>query len=316
MRGLVYSAVFVVLLLVGFLVTPGLVRLINAEYWVAVAEYGPKASALTDEILSIDQKINLQRRQVSDLEVNISTLRDQREAEVAGAKSASGQPGIGPRAAALTVDISRLAEERDKQQKTLTLLSDQRDSLDKSRKEVNAIIEKAGADSVNLYLVARALALGAIGALMSIMVKFELAASITKGGESHSWFDEHSLPKLWTSTAIGAIVAVVALGLFHTKQITIFSGSEAASSQPEFWRVTILCLMAGAFSDRLFQAASKRVDVYIGEESKPRQTDGSAESFRADRKRKKSRVVRTRFKRTKPALVDINKEPAITAQQS
>jgi hypothetical protein len=311
MRGLIYSVVFVVLLLVGFLVTPGVVRLINAEYWVAVAEYSPKASALTDSILEKDRAIRQAKQIIDDIETDLNDAFRLRDNEIKGNDSNS-QAGLGPTASEVNKRVGALLSDRDQQAQKLKSLQEERQSLSDSRTEINKIIEKAGADSINLYLVARALALGAIGALMSIMVKFETAASGAKGRQSHVWFDDHSIQRLWTSTAIGAVVSVVALGLFHTKQITIFSNGDSSPGQPEFWRVTILCLMAGAFSDRLFQAASQKVGAYIGDSDRTRSIDDSvaAQQFHERRasRRKKPKRAKAHSLSTKPALVEVNKE--------
>jgi hypothetical protein len=57
---------------------------------------------------------------------------------------------------------------------------------------------------------------------------------------------------------------VVVLGLFFTGFISIFSQAQTAPGNPDFWKVTILCLLSGTFSDRLFQAAARRMEQYLG----------------------------------------------------
>ena len=69
--------------------------------------------------------------------------------------------------------------------------------------------------------------------------------------------------RMWASMAMGGIVSVVVIGLFFTGFISIFANAPQTSSETDFWKVTILCLIAGAFSDRLFQAAAGRVESYL-----------------------------------------------------
>jgi hypothetical protein len=57
---------------------------------------------------------------------------------------------------------------------------------------------------------------------------------------------------------------VVVLGLFITGFISIFSQAQTAPGNPDCWKVTILCPLSGTFSDRLFQAAARRMEQYLG----------------------------------------------------
>ncbi len=68
---------------------------------------------------------------------------------------------------------------------------------------------------------------------------------------------------MWISMAMGAVVSVVVIGLFFTGFISIFANAAQNTGEADFWKVTILCLLAGAFSDRLFEAAAGRMDTYL-----------------------------------------------------
>ena len=63
---------------------------------------------------------------------------------------------------------------------------------------------------------------------------------------------------------VGAVVSVVTFGLFHTKQISIFPHTDANSGLPDFWRVTILCLMAGAFSRKTISGCGRQGGQLFG----------------------------------------------------
>jgi hypothetical protein len=69
--------------------------------------------------------------------------------------------------------------------------------------------------------------------------------------------DKASVGRMWASIAMGGIVSVVVIGLFFTGFISIFANASHNTGETDFWKVTILCLLAGAFSDRLFQAAGE-----------------------------------------------------------
>jgi hypothetical protein len=66
--------------------------------------------------------------------------------------------------------------------------------------------------------VTRALALGAIGALMSLF------ANSLAEPQHRSSINLQVMSRIWIAMSMGAIVAVVVtLGLFHTRQISIFT---------------------------------------------------------------------------------------------
>ena len=59
----------------------------------------------------------------------------------------------------------------------------------------------------------------------------------------------------------GGIVALVVFALFTTGELSVFANvGPTPDEMPDYWRVVILCLIAGAFADRLFVAARERID--------------------------------------------------------
>jgi len=236
------------LLVIGFLVTPSFVRLLNAEYWSAVKEYGDDIKKLTLILQDRAQDFDKQEIALLEFKSRLKALLE-RERERTQAGSAIDQD-----------QIAKYNFEIESMQRTRDQTSNEIKSLEQRRKELQSIVDKAANESTNLYLVARALALGALGAFMSLLAKSHQVEAASKD-------DENRLQRVWGSMAIGGIVAVVVLGLFYTKQISIFSHSDQTSSAPDFWRVTILCLMAGAFADRIFAAAAGRVDTYLGDKA-------------------------------------------------
>ena len=67
------------------------------------------------------------------------------------------------------------------------------------------------------------------------------------------------------SMVFGGIVALVVFALFTTREISVFSNEGGTPDEiPDYWRVVILCLIAGAFADRVFAAARERVDQVTG----------------------------------------------------
>ncbi len=119
----------------------------------------------------------------------------------------------------------------------------------------------------NIYLAMRALSLGALGALITLLVAHILVPQ-RKNQASNFIKSPHFWPYLLGHILMGSIVAVVVFGLFYTKQLTIFKADTTSKEvlEPEFWRVTMLCIIAGAFSEKLYGAASNRLDKYTEED--------------------------------------------------
>jgi hypothetical protein len=231
----IFAGVVVGLILLGFLPTPGVTKFLIPDYLLALREYGEPMRKLEHDR--------------ADIEVKISAVTS-KLVRLANDAALAAEPDQKKKLAAEAALVSH-----DK-----SVLEEQRNNLIAIRTEMERKLDSSAADSTNLSLVARALALGAIGALLSIFAKY-LAAPSGNGLLG----DKNSVRRMWASMAMGAIVAVVAIGLFYTGFISIFSGSEKTTGTPDFWKVTILSLLAGAFADRLFQAAAYRMEKYVGQ---------------------------------------------------
>ncbi len=200
-----------------------------------------------------------------DLEiVSIETLRE--ETEIKGNLEAirftiAGESAekIAHAAQNLGAETSLMATQISNVKKKQNILKKRREAILISLNEIHAKVEESQRDTSNLYVVIRALSLGAIGALASIFAT-QLFSQTTV-----TLFNQPSaFPRIWLSMIMGAIVGVTIVGLFYSGFISIFPQSEPPKGNPDFWKVTMLCLIAGAFSERLFIAASARVDKYAG----------------------------------------------------
>jgi len=259
MRTTVCAVTFVILLLVGFLATPGLFKIVNPEYLLALREYGRPLTKLTEDASDAESLMAGLRSKISSLErdlkdLNSASLAKQTEMQIAGASAeelASVSVGFGVKANGIRSEKEQLAEQ-------LKTLEERRANIETNRTELRKKIDGSAADSINIYLVARALALGAIGALMSIFAKY-----LSNPTPQPLFDNEASMGRMWASIAMGGIVSVVVIGLFFTGFISIFANATHGTGETDFWKVTILCLLAGAFSDRLFQAAAGKMEAYL-----------------------------------------------------
>ena len=106
--------------------------------------------------------------------------------------------------------------------------------------------------STNQYLAMRAVALGALGAFAAALAAFLREAPLDT---------RLPLRRTMLSMVFGGIVALVVFALFTTRELSVFVNDGATPDEiPDYWRVVILCLIAGAFADRLFAAARERVE--------------------------------------------------------
>jgi hypothetical protein len=294
LRGAICSIVFCVLLLVGFLVTPGFVRILNTEYWAANQQHGPLIEKLTNEIDETswrNSKLAVTRQELANEAKKISDeldkLVDQSVGSITfGQTETKTFEDNRERMARARNELARARAEDRRVEKEIEDGAKTIETSEKKRKELQTIIERSASESTNLYLVARALALGAIGAIMSMLAK-------AAGAEGANITGPQNLNRMWSTMGIGAVVAVVALGLFHTKQISIFAQGSVPDGNPDFWRVTILCLMAGAFADRLFQAASGKVDTYLAQDQRKREPS----------KKPSDKATKLKQQNAKPSLV-------------
>lgn len=259
MRTAVCVVTFIVLLLMGFLATPGIFKVINPEYLLALREYGQQLTRLSQEASDTDIKLAELRSIISKKERSAKEIVAVATAKQANMKIANAPADeIAAAAIETTTKLSGLTGELDQLNAELVELKDRKASILSSQAELRKKLDAAAADSTNIYVVARALSLGAVGALMSIFAKY-LAGPAARG----LFEDSASIGRMWASIAMGGIVSVVVVGLFFTGFISIFANAAPTNGETDFWKVTILCLLAGAFSDRLFQAASGRMDAYL-----------------------------------------------------
>lgn len=259
MRTVICVVTFIALLLTGFLATPGIFKVVNPEYLLALREYGPQLTKLAQDAANTDLKLTELRSNISKQERSMKDL-----SAALAARQASMRLANSPADEIATVAIEAgsklngLSNELDQFNIEMAGLKETKAGIASTQTELKKKLDAAAADSTNIYVVARALALGAIGALMSIFAKY------LAGPTGRPLFeDSASLGRMWASIAMGGIVSVVVVGLFFTGFISIFANSAHTTGETDFWKVTILCLFAGAFSDRLFQAAAGRMDSYL-----------------------------------------------------
>ena len=116
----------------------------------------------------------------------------------------------------------------------------------KTKEAEKEIAQKKYQMEVYLSVLIRAICLGALGAIASM-----LARQVIEQNES-SFFGK---PKFWdtliTNSLLGAIVSVVVICLFFTKQLTIFK-PDISKIEPDYWRITLVCILAGAFSKKIY----------------------------------------------------------------
>ena len=315
MRPVIGVVVFIVLLMVGFLATPNLFDFANPDYLLTLRRYQPTLDKLTAEQIDVEKKISDTTASISKLTIDLKQLSDEHTAKAAALTIKHAKP---EEISSLGIDDGlrtvTTANERDKLGDYRRALEARKEKIESDEKTITNKIEAAKRKSGNLYLVSRALALGAIGALMSIFAKF---LSMT-----HSpviFEDRNASARMAASMAMGAIAAVVVMGLFFTGFISIFSHVEPVSQDPDFWKVTILCLLAGTFSDRLFQAAARRMEQYLGSteqgtRSAPAAKIQKSRTNAAKKRGGKSRTgkaPRAQQRPTSPALVDLKGSDAL-----
>jgi uncharacterized coiled-coil protein SlyX len=226
---------------------------------LALRENGPQLTKLAQDAANTDLKMTELRSNISKQERSMKDLSAALTARQASMKLANASAD---EIATVTIEaatkLSGLGSELDQFNTEMVALKETKAGITSTQAELRKKLDTAAVDSANIYVVARALALGAIGALMSIFAKY------LAGPTGRPLFeDSTSLGRMWASIAMGGIVSVVVVGLFFTGFISIFANSAQTTGETDFWKVTILCLLAGAFSDRLFQAASGRMDSYL-----------------------------------------------------
>lgn len=232
LRGLCLAFAFAILVIGGFLLSPSVLASVNFAYQM----YNKQTATQRQEL----------DKQKATLSANIDATNEHIMQETAAATLASNPAD----AAKLAADAATLSGHATLAKSDLKAVQAQIDQIDQRRDALYA-------DSENLFLVIRALCLGALGTFVLVLTKF---VSDPRRGPL---FDQVGFERVLASMVVGAMVSVVAFGLFYTKQISLFSHAETPTPTPDFWRTTILCLVAGTFADRIFDAASKRLNIYL-----------------------------------------------------
>jgi hypothetical protein len=272
MRTTICVVTFIILLLMGFLATPGIFKAVNPEYLLALHEYGQQLAKLSQDASDTDIKLAELRTRISKQERSMKELSAAMAAKQSS-MSLAGAPTdeIAKAGIEAATKMNGLSSELDQFTGEFTDLKDRKATIVSAQTDLRKKLDTAALDSTNIYVVGRALSLGAIGALMSIFAK-HLAGPPTRA----LFEDKASIGRMWASIAMGGIVSVVVVGLFFTGFISIFANATQSTGETDYWKVTILCLLAGAFSDRLFQAASGRMDTYLRTGDVRPGTDGDA----------------------------------------
>jgi hypothetical protein len=124
------------------------------------------------------------------------------------------------------------------------------------RERATALERQIGAieaENRNRFYAFRALSLGALGALAAILSRLVMPWREEQigGGMPHL-----SAGRTLAALAVGAVTAVIVFGAFLTGDVSLYAGAPVID--PDFWRMTIVCLLAGALSIFLHRAAEAR----------------------------------------------------------
>ncbi len=115
----------------------------------------------------------------------------------------------------------------------------------------------------NLFFVIRSLSLGALGAMLTLLASSSIKSKKVRSYDS-LFHDKAYWSLVITNCLAGSIVSIVVFALFYTKQITIYPVEGTDSNVlPDFWRTTLLCLISGAFAERIYEGVATKVDTYI-----------------------------------------------------
>lgn len=259
-------AVFMSLVLIaaGFLTTTSMFHFVNFEYQKFVPELQSKIASLNAEVIDLKKEARTVITEGNKLGIQLKLRSDSSYTNSNSTASPSLVVQDEYLNASSSAAVSRKEDENTSKRKIevrsqFNNIQSEISNRYEDIEEINRTVEKYSTESNNAYLVTRALALGALGALITGLGR----NSLQSGSDSSK--TNYSTRDLTISLLVGAIVSVVAIGLFYTKQITIFKSPEGGQGLPDYWRTTILCLTAGAFADRLFKAASDKVSQYVGE---------------------------------------------------
>lgn len=141
-------------------------------------------------------------------------------------------------------------------------LSSSSASLEQTVKRVEKKLQSGTYTEVvkNWVLVMRALCLGALGALAAFIVRppgKAVAHNILN--DSDYWYIVVS------QLLVGAITAVAGFALMYTDFLSIFKfdTNGQVETVPDYWKITLLCTVLGAFSHHIYGAVRIRIDRLI-----------------------------------------------------
>jgi hypothetical protein len=118
------------------------------------------------------------------------------------------------------------------------LIREKRGIVDEASKAISltqARIEGINRDITNMFLIIRSFCLGALGGFAILMANYAFNDS------GLSIISRDRFGRSLASMLMGGIVAILAFGLFYTKQISVFHIQEAESgttlpAPPDFWQ--------------------------------------------------------------------------------
>src|SRR6202035_1642251 len=116
-RTIICVVTFVILLLVGFLATPGLFKIVNPEYLLALREYGGPLAKLAQNAADTDSKMAELQSKISGLEKELRDLGNTAAAKQAAMKIANAPASD---IAALAIDFGNQANGIGSQKDQLT----------------------------------------------------------------------------------------------------------------------------------------------------------------------------------------------------
>jgi hypothetical protein len=243
-RDMAVAAVVATLVYCGFFINPGHMAVFDAEYGKVASTYIPERSSLVSRRVEMEAEYLARQRDGSEIETKIEALR-------------------------VKLKTARDAETEADLENLLSLeatLKDQSLELDKSVRriasdieELTRIVDRTQGQAENVYLVVRAVALGGLGSLGYILVRF---MSFRRWS---ALFADGNLERTVAATMVGAIAAVVSFAVFHTGDVTIFdSPPPPPTLRPDFWRISILGLAAGVAAGYVYQRAARRMeDIFV-----------------------------------------------------
>jgi len=141
------------------------------------------------------------------------------------------------------------------------------EGLDQDIERTEDRLEAIERETVDHHLTVRSIALGALGALTAAIGAYvkrreeEDQRQLTLPPGERMRVSSFRDGRTILSMVFGGMVSLVVFAMFTTREISVFSNQAVSPDQlPNYWRMAILCLVSGAFADRLFLAAQNRVN--------------------------------------------------------